>query len=165
MFSIFTAQLLTLFKAMLHYSKGLVFLFFIGILFSCSEEKSCEECSECGLNMNVTEESLENALLKSNEGSSGIDTMEMQESLAKIEEKYGEQWDFCDCVVKGDSINKAFSKAGLPDDEFERLSNRFDVIDEKCQAFRIQDASRTPEQREMHEKKVRKCLREAGIKN
>lgn len=109
---------------------------------------------------------MEEALAKSKEtGMAATDTAELQESIAKIEEKYGEQWDFCDCVVKGDSINKAFSKPNLPDAEFERLSARFDVIDEKCQAFRIQDANRTPEQREQHEKKVRKCLKAAGVRN
>jgi hypothetical protein len=78
--------------------------------------------------------------------------------------KYGEQWDFCNCVVKGDSINKSFLKPNLPDKEFERLSNRFDEIDEKCQAFRIQDANRTPEERAIHEKKVKKCLKAAKAK-
>ena len=91
--------------------------------------------------------------------------IERTELKQKIEKKYGEQWDFCDCVVKGDSINKAFSKPNLPDAEFDRLAKRFDEIDEKCQAFRIQDANRTPEQRDAHEKKVRKCLRDAGVKN
>ena len=66
--------------------------------------------------------------------------------------------------MKGDSINKAFLKPNLPDKEFERLSNRFDVIDEKCQAFRIQDANRTPEERAIHEKKVKKCLKAAKAK-
>lgn len=82
---------------------------------------------------------------------------------AKIEEKYGEQWGFCDCAIKGDSINKAFSIPNLPDAEFERLSKRFDEIDAKCQAFHIQDPSRTPDQREAHEKKVRKCLKDERV--
>ena len=93
-----------------------------------------------------------------------MDSVDLKKSIKKIEAKYGEQWDFCDCVVKGDSINKAFMKPNIPDKEFDRLSKRFDEIDEKCQAFRIQDADRTPEERSLHEKKVRRCLREAGIK-
>jgi hypothetical protein len=93
-----------------------------------------------------------------------MDSVDLKKSIKKIEAKYGEQWDFCDCVVKGDSINKAFMKPNIPDKEFDRLSKRFDEIDEKCQAFRIQDADRTPEERALHEKKVRRCLREAGIK-
>ncbi len=93
-----------------------------------------------------------------------MDSVDLKKSIKKIEAKYGEQWDFCDCVVKGDSINKAFMNPNIPDKEFDRLSKRFDEIDEKCQAFRIQDADRTPEERALHEKKVRRCLREAGIR-
>lgn len=144
------------------YLFGLAFL----LLYSCSDNKPCTDCGDCGLNLNVDEVTMEEALVKAKTGASHtVDTLELNESIAKIEEKYGEQWDFCDCVVKGDSINKAFSKPNLPDAEFDRLAARFDEIDEKCQAFRIQDANRTPEQRELHEKKVRKCLREAGVKN
>ena len=144
------------------YLFGLTFL----LLYSCSDNKPCADCGDCGLNLNVDEVTMEEALVKAKTGATQtVDTVELNESIAKIEEKYGEQWDFCDCVVKGDSINKAFSKPNLPDAEFDRLAARFDVIDEKCQAFRIQDANRTPEQRELHEKKVKKCLREAGVKN
>lgn len=89
---------------------------------------------------------------------------EFKENLVKIEKQFGEQWGFCDCVIKGDSINKAFSNPNLPDKEFDRLSERFDEIDEKCKAFRIQNPNVTPEERAKHEKKVKKCLKEAGIK-
>lgn len=142
------------------------FIFFLLFAFyACSEKEQCKEC-DCGISPLVETESMEEALARSNKGSAtSVDTLELKESIAKIEMKYGEQWDFCDCVIKGDSINKAFSKPNLPDAEFERLAKRFDVIDEKCQAFRIQDANRTPEQRDLHERKVRKCLKEAGIKN
>lgn len=85
------------------------------------------------------------------------------ESLIEIEKKYGEQWDFCTCVIKNDSINKAFSKP-VSDSEFDRLSERFDVIDEKCKAFLVQNPNVTPEERVEHERKVKKCLKEAGIK-
>ena len=113
----------------------------------------------------LTVETLETALSQEvNNKKRQNDSLELKESIKKIEAKYGEQWDFCDCVVKGDSINKAFLKPNLPDKEFDRLSKRFDEIDEKCQAFRIQDANRTPEERIIHEKKVKKCLRAAGIK-
>jgi hypothetical protein len=84
-------------------------------------------------------------------------------SLIQIEKQYGEQWDFCTCVVKNDSINKAFSKP-VSDREFDRLSARFDVIEEKCKAFLVHDPNITPEERSEHERKVRKCLKEAGIK-
>lgn len=90
-------------------------------------------------------------------------SQEFMESLIEIEKKYGEQWDFCTCVIKNDSINKAFSKP-VSDSEFDRLSERFDVIDEKCKAFLVQNPNVTPEERVEHERKVKKCLKEAGIK-
>ena len=89
--------------------------------------------------------------------------LEFKENLVKIEKEFGVQWDFCTCIVKGDSINKAFMNPDLPDDQFDELSARFDVIDEKCKAFRIQNPSVTPEERATHERKVRKCLKEAGL--
>lgn len=109
----------------------------------------------------VTEETM------SNYDMSTVDkenSAEFKKSLVKIEKEFGQQWGFCDCVVKGDSINKAFMNANLSDSEFDRLASRLDEIDEKCQAFRIQNPSGTPEERANHEKKVRKCLKEAGIK-
>ena len=109
-------------------------------------------------------ESLEQALKQSDAVKPAMDSTELKTSIKKIEAKYGEQWDFCNCVLKGDSINKAFSKPNIPDKEFDRLSKRFDEIDEKCQAFRIQDANRTPEERAAHEKKVMKCLKNAGVR-
>ena len=89
---------------------------------------------------------------------------EFKENLVKIEKQYGEQWSFCDCVIKNDSIDKAFKNPNIPDKEFDRLANRLDEIDAKCQAFRIQNPNLTPEERLKHEKKVKKCLKEAGIK-
>ena len=88
---------------------------------------------------------------------------EFKENLVKIEKQFGEQWGFCDCVIKNDSINKAFSKQ-VSDTEFDRLSERFDEIDQKCKAFLAQNPSTTPEDRAKHEKKVKKCLKEAGIR-
>lgn len=88
---------------------------------------------------------------------------EFKANLVKIEKQFGEQWGFCDCVIKNDSINKAFSKE-VSDKEFDRLSARFDEIDQKCKAFLAQNPNTTPEERAKHEKKVKKCLKEAGIK-
>lgn len=88
---------------------------------------------------------------------------EFKQNLVNIEKQFGEQWGFCDCVIKNDSINKAFSKQ-VSDKEFDRLSDRFDEIDMKCKAFLAQNPNTTPEERAIHEKKVKKCLKEAGIK-
>jgi hypothetical protein len=144
---------------MLH--RFILFFALITLFGSCSEPKKEKEVKEEPIEQ---EESLEESLKNAKAPVATVDSVELNKSLKKIEAKYGEQWDFCNCVVKGDSINKAFLKPNLPDKEFERLSNRFDEIDEKCQAFRIQDANRTPEERAIHEKKVKKCLKAAKIK-
>ncbi len=72
--------------------------------------------------------------------------------------KYGEQWDFCHCVKVGDSINKALQSSKLSSSAFQRLSDRFDVVEQKCKAFRIEDPNRTPDERSRHKVKVNKCL-------
>ena len=86
------------------------------------------------------------------------DRGEFLKNLAEIEKKHGQQWDFCTCVLKNDSINKAFMKK-LSDEAFDELSLRFDVIDAKCKAFLAQNPNQTPSDRAKHEKKVRDCLR------
>ncbi|GAB5418598.1 MAG: hypothetical protein Crog4KO_03550 [Crocinitomicaceae bacterium] len=88
---------------------------------------------------------------------------EFMENLAKIEDEFGEQWDFCTCIVKNDSINKA-SMQDLPDPQFDKLMDRMDYVDNKCKAFLVQSQSQTPEERYIHEQKVKKCLKAAGIK-
>lgn len=137
-------------------------LLFSAILFSCAEKSSeCQDCNDCGLNLNVKEVSLQEALVQSkNPNKVMSDSTELKESIAKIEAKYGEQWDFCHCVVVNDSIDKAI-KAGNTSD---KLLERWDHVDKKCQAFRIQDPNRTPEERDAHERRVKKCLKAAGIR-
>lgn len=91
------------------------------------------------------------------------DVKEFKENLAKIEKKYGQQWDFCMCAVKQDSVNKAFQNPDLSDAEFDKVLERSDLIDEKCQAFMVQNPNVTPEERADHERKIKKCLKEAGV--
>lgn len=92
------------------------------------------------------------------------DLKEFKQNLVKIEKKYGEQWDFCACAVKQDSVNKAFQKSNMSDEEFDRVLARSDEIDQKCQAFLVQNPNVTPEERANHERQVKKCLKEAGVK-
>lgn len=75
-----------------------------------------------------------------------------------IEATYGEQWDFCDCVVKNDSVNKAIETA--EDDEFDALLVRMDEIDKHCKTM-LTTPNTTPEERDKHQRKVNKCLRDA----
>lgn len=84
---------------------------------------------------------------------------ETQETNDLIEEKYGEQWDFCDCVVKNDSIQKVVEEAG-DDTDYDPIFARMDVIDMHCKEM-LAMPNTTPEEREKHERKVRKCLKNA----
>jgi len=86
--------------------------------------------------------------------------VDFKENKKVIEKKFGKQWDFCACVVLNDSIDKAV-KAGSMDD---KLMDRFDVVDQKCKSFLVMDNSRTPEDRMLHDNKIQRCLREAGVK-
>lgn len=88
---------------------------------------------------------------------------EFLENMAKIEEQFGEQWGFCECIVTNDSINKALSQ-DIPEAEFDKVLARMEYVDGKCKAFLVQSQNQTPEERYIHEEKVKKCLKEAGIK-
>jgi hypothetical protein len=76
-----------------------------------------------------------------------------------IEATYGEQWDFCDCVVKNDSINKVLENAG-DDADYDAILERMDEIDMHCKTM-LTTPNTTPEERDAHERKVRKCLKNA----
>lgn len=89
---------------------------------------------------------------------------EFLENMAKIEKEYGQQWDFCTCIVKNDSVQNAIMDESLTDAQFDALFNRSEFIDGKCQAFLVQSLSQTPEERFEHKKKVDACLKEAGLK-
>lgn len=82
-----------------------------------------------------------------------------EETQELIEEKYGEQWDFCDCVVKNDSIQKVVEKAS-DDADYDAIFARMDEIDMHCKEL-LTTPNTTPEERDRHERKVRKCLRNA----
>lgn len=92
---------------------------------------------------------------------------EFYENLRKIEKEHGVQWDFCTCAIKNDSINKAINalleKDNYTEAQLDKLIQRSDTIEKKCKSFISQDPSQTPDQREEHQKKIKKCLKEAGI--
>ncbi len=82
---------------------------------------------------------------------------EKKEVHEKIVAKYGEQWDFCNCVVKNDSINTALEKT-LTDKQTDKLMARWEYVDSKCKEF-LTTPNTTPEQRAKHEWKVKQCLK------
>ena len=84
---------------------------------------------------------------------------EESETNTIIEAIYGEQWEFCDCVVKNDSINKILEKAG-DDADYDGILERMDVIDMHCKTM-LTTPNTTPDERETHNRKVRKCLKNA----
>ena len=136
--------------------RGVLF-FVLLFLFSCTQKKSCEEC-EKSIKSAETEGELKSRNAQKEQKDKGVDKKDLKSSVYLIEKKYGEQWDFCGCILKGDSVNKAILKPNLSDKQLQKLLNRFEQINKKCQSFKIQDASRSPEQRLEHEKKVKKCL-------
>jgi hypothetical protein len=56
---------------------------------------------------------------------------EKKENHQKIVAKYGEQWDFCKCVVANDSINTAF-EGNLTDKQSDKLMIRWEHVENKC---------------------------------
>lgn len=85
---------------------------------------------------------------------------EKTENHTKIIEKFGEQWDFCTCVLANDSINSAFEKT-VTDAETNKLMKRWEHVEIKCKEF-LTSENKTPEQRIEHELKVKKCLKNAA---
>ena len=144
--------------------KSILLYFTVALLvISCTSKHEYVDCGPCGLNMNRVEvaESPEEAMLQiKKEEASTTGNAEFKENKKKIEAIYGEQWDFCKCIVLNDSLDKA-AKSGDMDDKF---MERFDEVDKHCKSFLVMDNIRTPEEREKHEKKIRKCLKESGIR-
>lgn len=87
---------------------------------------------------------------------------DFKENLIQIEKEFGEQWNFCDCVVKKDSASKALLEEGISDEHFDKVWARSEFIDSKCKAFDVQGDQRTPEERAKRDKNIKDCLRAAG---
>ena len=85
------------------------------------------------------------------------------EVAEKIEKKYGVQWDFCDCIIKNDSIEKAIMSTD-DDDQLTLILDRSEVIDNHCKEL-LTAPNTTPDERAKHERKVNKCLKEANRRN
>lgn len=80
------------------------------------------------------------------------------ENKIKIEKIYGEQWDFCHCIIANDSLDKVVKSGAEMDDNFMKV---FEEVDQKCKAFLVISPNKTPKERADHEKKIRNCLRNA----
>lgn len=140
---------------------SLLLLMFTAVSCGGNEKPECKDCN-VKKEDTITEkpaDDLQSALAKEN---TAAPTQEMKENHEKIVKKYGEQWDFCKCVVANDSINDAFEKKLTPEQEA-KLMARWDYVDLKCKELTTFDNT-TPEEREKHDKKVMKCLKQNGLK-
>lgn len=143
------------------FANSVLFLTFLFIL-SCNSNPDTEEIESEEL-VSVEQEIPDAFVTDTTKKNHQI--KEEKENLEKIEKKYGEQWGFCECVVANDSIDKAVKNLiDFETPQAEKLLDRFDYVSKKCQAFLGMDASRTPEERQKHEKKVKKCLKDANVK-
>lgn len=129
---------------------------------SCGSD-TCEDCQvkEDNVKDTVAVDPMQDALIKDT-AVVAAPTKEMAENHKKIEKKYGEQWDFCTCIIANDSITDAFEKKLTPQQE-QKLMERWDYVDRKCKELTTFDQT-TPEERTKHEKRVKKCLKEHGLK-
>ena len=147
------------------YSKIYIIFLFLEILTSCSQTETNSEVIEIETDdttqVEVVKEDIipEQAVVEAIKKDKSVD-VDFKENKKEIEKVFGEQWDFCHCVVVNDSIDKAV-KSGNFDD---KLMERFDEVEVKCKSFLVMDNSRTPEERMLHEKKIKNCLRDAGLK-
>ena len=143
------------------FSKSLpVFFILTLILISCVEQKKEEKLPS---NQKKSKDSTSITPITSEETKKIVKVIdpktEKLEVHAKIVAKYGEQWDFCNCVMKNDSINKALEKT-LSDKQTDKLMTRWEFVDTKCKDF-LTTPNTTPEERSKHEWKVKQCLKNA----
>lgn len=130
------------------------------LLFSCGGEKPCKECKLANQQKDtVVVDDMKTAMMNDTATTPAADHKEVHDKIVK---KYGEQWDFCKCIVANDSITDAFEKKLTPAQE-EQLMARWDYVDRKCKELTTFD-NQTPEERAKHEKRVNKCLKQNGLK-
>ena len=135
--------------------KLLYFIFFMILIISCENNRKGNKTvqpksKKIAINQSVN---------SSDHSEKYISVRKEKEILtSKITSKYGQQYSFCDCIQKGDSLNNALKNNKLSDKELDRLILRFDEIDKKCQSFRLNDANATPRERQQYKKKVKACL-------
>ena len=142
--------------------KFLLSLLGLVVLFSCSSGEECKDCEAKPEKDTLAETEVNDMESAMARDTAVAPTKEMKENHAKIVKKYGEQWDFCTCIVKNDSITDAFEKKLTPQQE-EKLMARWESVDNKCKELTTFDNT-TPEERAKHEKRVNKCLKENGLK-
>ena len=107
----------------------------------------------CSESVNSTKNATANEI-----NSNNVDTLNQQEEKDRIVEKYGVQWDFCDCVKKNDSIDKLLKNQKLTESELDAILLRADEIEKKCKLLLTDLKSNKPSERQRHQEKVKACL-------
>ena len=107
----------------------------------------------CSESVNSTKNATANEI-----NSNNVDTLNQQEEKDRIVEKYGVQWDFCDCVKKNDSIDKLLKNQKLAESEIDAILLRTDEIEKKCKLLLTDLKSNKPSERQRHQEKVKACL-------
>ena len=151
-------------KIQIMFLKSLFFSFiFIGLIASCNSKNECTDCTKKPIkkeNISSLKDTL--STIKPKKIAIISKKEEKKENHQKIVAIYGEQWDFCSCVIANDSINNAFEK-NLSDKQADKLMVRWEHVENKCKEF-LTTPNTTPEQRLEHEIKVKKCLKNANKK-
>ena len=139
------------------------FLFLSLFVVSCGSNEACKDCEAENKKDTIEEVDDLEAALKDTVTEKKSVAIENKENHEKIVKKYGEQWDFCTCVVANDSINDAFEKGNMTPKQEEKLMARWEHVDNKCKEL-LTTPNTTPEERAKHDKKVMKCLKQNGLK-
>lgn len=139
------------------------FLFLSLFVISCGSNEECKDCQIEKTIDTVAKTDDLSTVLKDTATEKKAVSVELKENHEKIVKKYGEQWDFCTCVVANDSINDAFEKGGMTPKQEEKLMARWEYVDNKCKEM-LTTPNTTPEERAKHDRKVMKCLKQNGLK-
>lgn len=138
-------------------------IFFFLSLFSCNseEDKNADIKTDVSSNEKEEDDDTSESDINSEDTINQIadvyEDEDQKESIEKIEEEYGKQWDFCTCVVKNDSVNKAI-EGDASDADLDFLLERLDYLEVKCKGMLILPNA-TPDERDEHQKKVNNCLK------
>lgn len=141
----------------------LITLGLVMLVFSCGSNEKCKDCDKKPEKDTTIAEVDDMAAAMKRDTATNIVSKDQKENHDKIVKKFGEQWDFCNCIVALDSINDAFESPKLSDKQAEKLMERWDYVDKKCKEVTTYDNT-TPEERARHDKRVAKCLKEHGLR-
>ncbi len=143
--------------------KIFAFSLFALILVACNSEEEVKKEAHDEHDTSAVDSTTIDTLTISDDSleAQGYDVKEDEKIEENLEKKYGEQWEFCDCIVRNDSVNKALETA--TDAQVDKIIARMDVIEKHCKKM-LTVPNTTPEERAKYQRKVNKCLRQNGLK-